>query len=1059
MALAMLCLTGIVSGKITSWTGAVNNNWTNSGNWNNGVPATGDDVTIPTGSNVTITSVPAISLNSLTVNRTCTFQAASGGTSVTITGNFTVASGVTFTSGNSSGGNNINLASTATGNIAGIVSVYEFSSSFNRYFYCYGDLTITSAGLISGTGEFILYSGSTLRIGSVNGITTAGTSSGNIQTGTRTYSTGANYVYNGTNNQAVGNGLPSTVNSLTITNTGSAGNNIVTLAQNTAITTNLTITSGTLDIRTFTCNRSSSGGTLSLAAGTTLILTGTTGGWVGSNFPNNFSTYTFSPTSTVEYNGTGAQTVASMNLPGYGNLTLSNNSVKTAQGSQNIQGNVLINPTATFAGSSSTSIRVGGNWTNNGTFTHGSGTVEMNGSNAATIGGSSTTFFSYLTINKNAAANEVTSITKAFNAVWITVTQGNLKLEATDANYTVDMHLIIQPDGTLTHSVYWDGTGMALIVGGDIAVDGIFTYTVRSHVQMNRTGTHWVRTGSNAASAFSILTLQNGDFEASGTLKINDNFWAMFFTGGSFHTMGHTVTANAALLNAGGTVYVDGGTLNITSGLHAGTSGGNGSVIISSGTMNVDHINIGSAAIIDPPNPAIPPTSGTITHSGGTVNISGNLTIKVPGALSGTYTCSNSPTINIGGNWINNGTYTRATETVTCNGTSQQTIGGGSITNFYNLSVNNSAGVVLSNDESVGGTLTLLIGLITTGSNAMVLGNNAIINGAGTGKYVYGNLRWNFPAGDQTRNFAVGDASNYTPVTIAFANVTTPGNVTGSTTGTEHPNILISNIDQDKDINRHWTITNSGTLFTSYDATFNYVAGDIDAGADPNAFMVGKYDAGSWIYPTVGTRTGTSIQVTGLTAFSGFAAGQGAAPPTMFIQPVSQSACSGGTASFTASANSIPPSSVVWEVSTDGGLIFAALSATPPPYSVSTSSNAGITTSVLTINPVTGLNSYQYRAVFTNNKGSCTSSAATLTVNTLPTFTVISTNVSCYGGNDGAIQVNVTPSPGNYYFSQDGGTNYTLLTATPYTFTGLVAGTAYIITVKDGNGCVQTNCP
>ena len=114
---------------------------------------------------------------------------------------------------------------------------------------------------------------------------------------------------------------------------------------------------------------------------------------------------------------------------------------------------------------------------------------------------------------------------------------------------------------------------------------------------------------------------------------------------------------------------------------------------------------------------------------------------------------------------------------------------------------------------------------------------------------------------------------------------------------------------------------------------------------------------------------------------------------------------------------------------------------------------------MLTINPVTGLNSYQYRAVFTNNKGSCTSSAATLTVNTLPTFTVISTNVSCYGGNDGAIQVNVTPSPGNYYFSQDGGTNYTVLTATPYIFTGLVAGTAYIITVKDGNGCVQTNCP
>lgn len=808
-------------------------------------------------------------------------------------------------------------------------------------------------------------------------------------------------------------------------------------------------------------NTGSKGSVFTLGSGSTLQIANTAGiqGGSGSGPTGAVQTWdrNFDVNAHYVYNGTANQNTGT----GYptaltGSLTIDNpNTVTIVNAARTITTGILNLVRGIFAtnnggnrlslGSTATVNRSEGSMT--GTL-QGTGTYDVNytGNSKTTGPEMLNSGLRNVTVNMN-AGQTLTSATTAFVAVNnVTVQQGTFTLQAVNANYTVGNDLTVSSGATLKHSVYWSDTPpqyVLLSVGGDLLIDGTYDYSAvpRAHVQMSGSGTKYIRTPN---TSLSIFTLLDGDYYASGNINVNDNFWSMIGSAtGTFHTNGYTVTAFAAVLNNGGTVYIDGGTLNVTGGIQIGT-GNNGACVVSSGTLNADNINIGNGTQI-----------GTLTQTGGTVNITGNLLINP----SCSYTCSGSPAINIGGNWTNNGTYTRATETVTCNGTSQQTIGGGSITNFYNLSVNNSAGVVLGNDESAGGTLTLLNGLITTGSNAMVLGNNAIINGAGTGKYVYGNLRWNFPAGAQTRNFAVGDASNYTPVTIAFANVTTPGNVTGSTTGAEHPSILTSTIDQDKDINRYWTMTNSGTLFTTYDATFNYVAVDIDPGADPNAFMVGKYDAGSWIYPTVGTRTGTSIQVTGLTAFSGFAAGQGAAPPTMFIQPVSQSACSGGTASFTASANSIPPSSVVWEVSTDGGLTFAALSTTPPPYSVSTSSNAGITTSVLTINPVTGLNSYQYRAVFTNNKGSCTSSAATLTVNTLPTFTVISTNVSCYGGNDGAIQVNVTPSPGNYYFSQDGGTNYTQLTATPYTFTGLVAGTAYIITVKDGNGCVQTNCP
>jgi hypothetical protein len=66
------------------------------------------------------------------------------------------------------------------------------------------------------TGTFTLASGATLGITSPLGITADGLS-GNIQVaGTRIYNSGASYIYNGSGGQVSGNGLPMTVNSLTV---------------------------------------------------------------------------------------------------------------------------------------------------------------------------------------------------------------------------------------------------------------------------------------------------------------------------------------------------------------------------------------------------------------------------------------------------------------------------------------------------------------------------------------------------------------------------------------------------------------------------------------------------------------------------------------------------------------------------------------------------------------------------------------------------------------------------------------------------------------------------
>ncbi len=100
---------------------------------------------------------------------------------------------------------------------------------------------ITGNNILSGSGSFTLSGGATLHIGSPGGITLSGTA-GNIQnTGSRSFNPGAGYVYNGTSAQSTGNGLPATVNNLTINN----GNGVTALGD-LAVSGSLTLTTGTL---------------------------------------------------------------------------------------------------------------------------------------------------------------------------------------------------------------------------------------------------------------------------------------------------------------------------------------------------------------------------------------------------------------------------------------------------------------------------------------------------------------------------------------------------------------------------------------------------------------------------------------------------------------------------------------------------------------------------------------------------------------------------------------------------------------------------------------------
>ena len=199
-------------------------------------------------------------------------------------------------------------------------------------------------------------------------------------------------------------------------------------------------------------------------------------------------------------------------------------------------------------------------------------------------------------------------------------------------------------------------------------------------------------------------------------------------------------------------------------------------------------------------------------------------------------------------------------------------------------------------NTTVNGTLTFTSGNVTTGPR--FIATSATGNVSRTSGHVVGNFQKFVATGAPTLTYEIGDSGAYTPVTVAFASVSAAGTLTGSTTPGDHPNAGASPVDRLRSVNRYWTFTNSGLSFTNYSATFNFVAGDLDAGANTSAFIVGKFSGGAWTAPTVGTRTSGSTQITGVTSFSDFEIGEGGQGTTLGngADPANTTVAPGGAA-------------------------------------------------------------------------------------------------------------------------------------------------------------------
>ncbi len=189
-------------------------------------------------------------------------------------------------------------------------------------FYFKGNLTFNSTGRCFYPGSSGIIPGSYYFEGSGSKSITNNNNSSNIYFG----------------NVDIGGSSP-----LTLTVTGSNSDAIYTHYGN------LTVNSGATLVLPYDAyfNQNVAGfGDFILKSNATIRLGDNFGGQAGSNFPGDYESTVLDQASTVEYYGTSDQLI--YDLPVYGNLTLTNNAVKYLNNFLEIEGNLLINPTATF---------------------------------------------------------------------------------------------------------------------------------------------------------------------------------------------------------------------------------------------------------------------------------------------------------------------------------------------------------------------------------------------------------------------------------------------------------------------------------------------------------------------------------------------------------------------------------------------------------------------------------------------------------------------------------------------------------------------------------------
>lgn len=324
-------------------------------------------------------------------------------------------------------------------------------------------------------------------------------------------------------------------------------------------------------------------------------------------------------------------------------------------------------------------------------------------------------------------------------------------------------------------------------------------------------------------------------------------------------------------------------------------------------------------------------------------NTVGNLIVNAGAAVAS----NNYSTLDISGNFTNSGSLSLPFSRFTFNGGSAQLTAGNPFT-LLDLTLNNASGLSLGANATLNGVLTFTDGRLSTGSNVLLLNNTCTgaVIGSNSSRYVIGNVRLTFPAWSVSCVYPVGTGTSaYAPITVtvpSFPGIS-GGTLTGTTVGGEHPQVVSSGIDSNKNVNRYWNLGVAGdTMRTlpaggSYNLSLDFVAADVDSGANVSTFKVATYNGAAWS-ALAGSASGSTATVAGQTIFGSYAVG----PPVPTVPVLTKDASAsyaavGDLITFTISAQNLTGSTMTNVVVTDAlptGMSYATNAATEGSVSV-----------------------------------------------------------------------------------------------------------------------------
>ena len=220
--------------------------------------------------------------------------------------------------------------------------------------------------------------------------------------------------------------------------------------------------------------------------------------------------------------------------------------------------------------------------------------------------------------------------------------------------------------------------------------------------------------------------------------------------------------------------------------------------------------------------------------------------------------------------FINNGDFEERLGEVIFQDDTLQRIGGSSVTQFQDFTINNTADVTLDTSILINGQLTLTIGLInTTASDLLTTGNNANVPIGSSTSYVSGPMKRNIATnGTTSLNFPIGADGFYRPALINVKHSSAGqayywGRVVNSPASalTYALPATLSSVS----IMRYWQFVRTGFKnFSNGYAKLYY--GNDDGVTDPDNLRVGQGVGANWVdeggtgtSPYVGTITSNTF--------------------------------------------------------------------------------------------------------------------------------------------------------------------------------------------------------